>query len=210
MRTYLRPILTPLLAAAAALAAAACDGSPSGPAGQTLPESRLVFLRASSYAPPLATLDTSFWAVAGENAEVRIDYAPLPGQAEGERCMEFKVPGNALLRRPDGTRFQRDDSVRITVRVVDADRFNFEFQPAGLVFDPGHPAELRVHYAWADPDFNADGVVDGRDDDFDFGIWRQERDGLPWTRIGSARLKDAREVRATIQGFTKYAMAGGH
>ena len=211
MRPDRRLIRTALLAALA-LSPAACGDGPSdpGPGPERRPEEELLFLRATYDTPPLVTLDTSFWAVAGENAELRIDYVRQAGQLEGDRCLEFKISGNSLLRRPDGSRIARGDSVRIRVRVVDPARFNFEFQPAGLKFDPDHPAELRIHYSWADADFNGNGAIDEFDTNFEFGIWRQERPGEPWERTGYARLKDRFEVRAELDGFTKYALAGGH
>lgn len=198
---------TLLFLAAAGLAAAAggCERSPTGE-----PDDRLVFIRAAADAPPLATHEVGFWAVKGDNREVEIRYLPRPGETEGERCLRFRVHGDALLRHPDGRTFQEGDSVRISIRVVDYQQFRFEFAPAGLRFDPERPAELRVSYRFADPDFNRDGVVDGRDEDFEFGFWRQERAGRPWTRIGSARIHDLDEVRADLDGFTIYALAGGH
>lgn len=201
--TRSHPLVPALLAAAVLLGA--CDRSPTG-----VPGDRLVFIRAAADAPHLAATEVAFWAVKGDNREVEIRYVPLPGQSSGERCLRFRVDGDALLRRPDGSLIREGDSVRITIRVVDYQQFNFEFSPAGLRFDPRRPAELRVSYRFADRDFNADGVVDGRDEDFEFGFWRQERAGLPWTRTGSARIHDLEEVRAELDGFTRYALAGGH
>lgn len=207
MRPDRRLIRTALLAALA-LSPAACDQGPSEPPSRTTDE--LVFLRAVEGAPPLETYEVSFWAVAGRNSEVEIRYLPYLGQNDFEDCLEFKIPGDAMLRHPDGRRVQRGDSVRITIRVVDPALFNFEFLPAGLQFDPEKPAELRVSYKWADPDYDDDGDVDDEDEDFDFGIWRQERNGDPWEEVGTARVKGLQEVRAELTGFTKYAMAGGH
>lgn len=184
---------------------AGCERTPTG-----VPGDRLVFIRAAPDAPALETSQVSFWAVKGRDADVEIRYVPLPGQSSGERCLRFRLDDDSLLRRPDGSAIRAGDSVRITIRVVDYDQFHFEFLPAGLRFDPTSPAELRVSYRFADRDFNGDGVVDSRDEDFDFGFWRQERAGLPWTRIGSARLHDLEEVRADLNGFTRYALAGGH
>lgn len=196
-----------LLSAALLLAvlAAGCERTPTG-----VPADRLVFIRVAPGAPELEAHEVAFWAVKGENREVEIRYRPRPGESSGERCLRFRVPGDALLRDADGRSFRDGDSVRITIRVADYRHFHFEFLPAGLRFDPRRPAELRVAYQFADPDFNGDGVVDGRDEDFEFGFWRQERAGLPWRRIGSVRVRDLEEVRAELDGFTRYALAGGH
>lgn len=184
----------------------ACDGGPSGPSEK--PANELVFLRAAGNAPALQTDRIEFWAKAGDGIEREIRYSnTAPGYA-GDECLRFKIPGNGLYKKPDGSRFQKGDSVLISVRVVDLQHFNFEFQPSGLQFDPDHPAELRISFRWADPDLNGDGVVDDRDRNFSFGIWKQEAEGLPWMRITSQRDSDLQEVRADILGFTKYAMAG--
>lgn len=192
--------LAVLLALPAALAA--CE-NPSGD-DDFVPGDELVFLRTAADAPRLETYDTSFVAVKGRNAEVRIDYV------NGAECLRFRLDDDTLLRRPNGTAFRDGDTVTIRIRVVDAGYFNFEFQPAGLRFDPDEPAELRVDYGRANPDYNGDGAVDGDDDDFEFGWWRQEQPGRDWQRIGSARVHDLTEVRAELEGFTRYALAGGN
>jgi hypothetical protein len=200
MRSIPAVRLLPLLALSAALAA--CGDTSGGDPG-VRPGDELVFLRAAAGAPPLATIDTSFVAVAGQDREIRIRYAG------GEEGLRFELDDESLYARPDGTRFRDGDTVTIRIRQVDAGAFNFEFQPAGLRFSDDDPAELRVSYRFADRDFNGDGRVDGRDDDFDFGWWRQESPGRPWERIGTARLHDLEEVRAELEGFTRYALAGG-
>ncbi|HSU14037.1 hypothetical protein [Longimicrobium sp.] len=183
------------------------DGSPSGPTEK--PGSELVFLRVAGNAPALQTDRIQFWAKVGDGIEREIRYANTEPGYNGDECLEFKIPGNGLWKKPDGSLFQRGDSVLISIRVVDLQHFSFEFQPAGLRFSPDHPAELRLSFRWADPDLNGDGVVDDRDRSFNFGIWKQEADGLPWVRIGTSRDSDLQELRADISGFTKYAMAGG-
>lgn len=192
--------LLALLVLPAALAA--CEEPDGG--GEYLPGEDLVFLRPAPNAPALKTYDTTFVATKGQDAELRLDYV------NGAECLRLRLDDDTLLRRPDGTPIRDGESVTIRVRVVDAGYFNFEFQPAGLQFDPDEPAELRVDYAFAHPDFNGDGEVDDDDEDFEFGWWRQEMPGQPWERIGSARVHDLTEVRADIDGFTRYALAGGH
>ncbi len=187
-----------LLALPAALVA--CE-EPDGGEGP-VPGDELVFLRPAPGAPNLTTYDTSFVAVAGEDEEIRVRYA------NGEECLRFEIDKDALTRRPNGTPMNEGDTITIRIRVVDSGYFNFEFQPAGLRF--AEPAELRVNYQFAHPDFNGDGEVDEDDEDFDFGWWRQEMPGQDWERIGSVRIDDLDEVRADIDGFTRYALAGGN
>lgn len=203
MRTRRIPALLTL--AFCAWSAASCD-NPAG--SRQVRESELVFVRAAANAPPLDSQVVHVWAKAGENRQAVIRYQKV-GNYGGDICLEFKIPGNGLWKRPDGSVVQKGDSVLITITVVDPDQFNFRFEPAGLQFRSDHPAELRVSYKWADPDFNGDGKVDGRDEDFDFGFWKQEADGADWSELGEVKDADLEELRADIRGFTKYALAGG-
>jgi hypothetical protein len=199
-----RRIPTLLGAALCAWATASCD-NPAGP--KQVPGDELIFIRAEENAPPLATLQVQVWAVAGEGRRVAIPYAKVGGYG-GDDCLEFRIPGDALWKRPDGTVVQQGDSVLITITVVDPDLFNFRFEPAGLQFRNDKPAELRISYKWADPDFNGDGQVDDRDERFDFGIWKQETDASNWFETATIRDADLEELRVDIRGFTRYAVAG--
>jgi hypothetical protein len=179
-------------------ALAGCD-TLSGP----VDGSQLMFIRQADTAPALAVTELSFWVTAGQGKEVRMPYV------NGYECLRFKVPGNGLSRYPDGRPFEDGDSVRITIRVAHTGFYDFEFQPAGLRFDPDHPAELRISYEYADADTDGDGDVDARDEiNFEnAAIWRQEATGDPWTRIGTARLDDLDEFRAELNGITRYALS---
>src|SRR5829696_9153876 len=191
MKRLFRLALVALIPAAAA----ACE-DPAG--NRRVPGEDLVFLRPAPGAPPLAVEQISFVAVKGVDYDIRIPYT------NGDDCLRFRLDDDALTRRPNGTPMSEGDTITITIRVVDNGYFNFEFQPAGLRF--AEPAELRVNYQFAHPDFNGDGEVD----DFEFGWWRQEMPGQRWENVGSVRLHDLTEVRAEIDGFTRYALAGGN
>jgi hypothetical protein len=196
MKRLFRLVLLALLPAALA----ACE-DPSGDNGAVSGKD-LVFLRPAPDAPPLAVSQVTFVAVAGQDREIRIDYA------NGDECLRFRLDDDALTRRPNGTRMNAGDTITIRIRVVDNGYFNFEFQPAGLRF--AEPAELRVNYQFAHPDLNGDGEVNGEDEDFEFGWWRQEMPGQKWEPVGSVRVHGLTEVRAEIDGFTRYALAGGN
>jgi len=176
---------------------------------EPVPETSLEFLRFPPDLAPLVTSSGSFWAVAGENRELVLRYLPEPGDSEGDEFLRFKVSGNALLRRPDGTTFQRGDSVRITVTVDPEDRFLFRFEPSGLRFDPDDPAELRVRYLRVGTDLNGDGVSDARDRNFEarLRIWKQQRAGDPWEPVGTVRFEADKELRADIEDFTGFCIA---
>lgn len=193
-------------AAAAAFVLASCD-NPAAP--REVPEDQLTFVRAAADAPPLAYSQVSVWVKQSQGGRIEIPYLKVGGGYGGDECMEFIIPGNSLRTRPDGSAIAPADSVLITVNVVDASQFNFQFSPSGLKFDPKRPAELRISYKWANPDLNGDGKVDDADRNFRFGIFKQEATGLPWVPIGTVKDTNVEELRATINGFTKYAMAGG-
>lgn len=198
------------LAFALAGVVTACADSSTEPEVVEVEESDLRFLRFPPDLRPLVTRAGSFWAVAGENRELVLRYAPEdPDDDEGDEFLRFKVSGNSLLRRPDGTRFQRGDSVRISVRVDEGGRFLFEFEPTGLIFDPEHPAELKVTYRRLGEDLDGDGDSDSDDDELErrMSVWKRERPGDPWRRVGTVKFEESKEVEAKIESFTGFCIA---
>lgn len=157
----------------------------------------LRFIELAATAPPLETYDTSFWAVRGEERELRIRTLGTAGE-QGEHFLDFEVGDESLLRRPDGTAFAVGDSVEIHV-TVDPERFRFTFEPSGLVFDPEEPASLELRYRHADED--------DLEREEEFSMWKQESPGSPWLRIATLRLEDADELEAEITSFTAFALA---
>lgn len=198
-----------VVASLAGLTLLACEPSTGPDAEQGVPESELTFLRFSETAAPLADSVVSFWAVRGQSRRVEIDYRPEAGEDEGERFLRFEVDDESLLRYPDGRAFARGDSVRITVRVVDSQRFLFVFEPAGLTFNPAEPAELEVSYEHADRDFDDDGDEDEDDArvEREFAVWHQARRGGLWQKAGTLKIEDLEEVEAEILSFSRYALA---
>ena len=190
--------------------ALACSNSGGPDDDDTRPPSDLTILRLSDDSPPLFNPVESFYAVRGDNREVRIFFEDEddPGEA-GDEYLRFEVDNDALLAYPDGTPFVEDDSVLITVRVVDPARLLFEFEPAGLTFSPDRPAELKIHYDKADDDLDEDGDVDLEDDalELTLSIWRQEADDDPFVRLGSLLIDDLEEIDAELTGFSRYALA---
>ena len=138
---------------------------------------------------------------------MEIRYAAAPGYSG--KCLRFVVPGDALLRDANGAVIERGDSVKITIRVVDPSQFLFEFDPAGLRFDPANPAKVEIRYSWAVGDMNGDGAIDDADSAVarQLSIWRQERVGDAWVKIPSQRLGDLQEVHEAVTGFKRDALA---
>lgn len=199
------------LGIAGALAVALLGGGCEDGAGpeEGVDESALEFLRFPADLAPLATRDTSFWAVAGEDRELILRYRPLPGEEEGEEFLDFDVSASALLRRPDGRAFVEGDSIQIRVSVDPDGRFLFRFEPSGLQFSPEHPAELEITYLRLGGDLDGDGDVDPDDDAFEdrLQLWKQESPGEPWFPVGTVKIEELDEVEADITGFTGFAIA---
>ena len=191
------------------LALAACSEGTTEPRIEERDEDELQFLRFPPDLAPLATRDTSFWAVAGEERELVLYYADSDeDDGELEEFLEFEIEGGSLGWWPDGRRFEEGDSVEIRVRVDDEGRFLFRFEPSGLRFDPDDPAEIEITYRRLGGDLDGDGDLDEDDEDFEeeLRIWKQERPGAPWVPVGTLRLDDE-SVRGFIDGFTGFALA---
>jgi hypothetical protein len=197
---------TPLLLPLAALAAA-CDSS--GPDTETRQPGELTILRMAEDAPPLETYDTTFTAVRGEDAELRIRYEAQEGETSGEEFLRFRLDDGSLVNDEDGNPIPVGGSIQIRVRILNPTLLDIEFQPAGLRFNPLEPAELRVRYARADDDFDEDGDVDVDDDRAEqlLSLWRQEQPGDPWVKIGSVVFEEFEDVEGDLFGFTHYAIA---
>jgi hypothetical protein len=201
---------TALLAAALI---AACSDSTGGGGGRN----DLTFLRLAGAAPPLCA-DSNGAKFgkdpAGQDQEIALVF-PVSGNladcAGGatEDFLRLKLKKISLLRYPDGNLIANGDSVFIYVKWVGSDSILFDLQPTGLVFDPDDPAELKIEYGEASDDLNHDGNVDGEDDtiEHELDIWRQERPGDPFVRVGTAKAEDSNEIEAKLNGFSRYAIA---
>lgn len=179
----------------------------NGPTDDIREEAELNFLRFAASSPPLVTLDTTFWAVRGEDRRLRLFFEPtVPGE-DGEEFLDLKISGDATLILSDGTPVADSVLIRVT---ADPKRLLIQLTPSGLQFGTENPAELRVEYAEADDDLNGDGVVDEKDDtikDVELSLWRQEQPGAPWVKIGSLHVKDLERFEANLSGFSGYAVA---
>jgi hypothetical protein len=187
-----------------ALAAlAACGGDSTGPRQITKPTTDLHFLRLSATAPQLQSTVVSFYAVKGQDREIRVRFK------NGEDYLRFRVFANSLLQRPDGSAIANGDSVLITITITDPAKVQAEFQPAGLKFSPANPARLQFEFAEADKDLNGDGTVNGTDTSLipQISTWRQEVPGGDWLKVNSLVEIEINEVQADIVGFTGYALA---
>ena len=192
---------------ALALAVACSDSGPNLP--PPVPNSQLHIVLQDTAAPPLVSDSAAFYAVLGQDREVRMFYQGASPSDTGEEFLRFKVPGDGLLRRPDGTLFQMGDSILISVKVVDATKFLFDFQPTGLRFNPHSPAELTFEYTHGDHDYNEDGVVDAADSTIQtqLDVWQRQPSDTFWTRTQALNYESYEELEAKILHFTEHAIA---
>jgi hypothetical protein len=200
-----RSAITLVLATVGALSLACNDATGPDPVGTD----ELMFLQLPAGAPPLATQAASFWARTNQDREVRLFFRPRPGESDSSEFLRFRVDAGSLSRRPNGSAFALNDSILITVTVVDLQRLIVDFQPSGLRFSQSRPARLKIRYENADHDFDDDGDIDPDDEGLEhqFSIWRQEAIGAPWFELGTIRHDEIDEIEADIFGFTNHALA---
>ncbi len=202
-----RIVATVLLGSAAGLGCS--DTVAPDPPGTTKPPSALTILRLPADAPPLFNDSVAFYAHVGDDAEGFIYFRNASG-GRGEKFARLKLDDQSLLSRPDGTPFGPNDSIRIVMRVTDPKLLQIEMSPAGLRFRPSDPAELRMEYTETDGDLDGDGDDDDDDDDEIerlLSIWRQERPGDPFVKLGTVKTQGLRELKADLLGFTRFAVA---
>ena len=195
---------------ATVLAAACQDGSrssPLGPGEEPAVNLKIVALSPESAPPDLAAV--SFYAYRGKRVQGRIRLADQPGIGRGRDSLRLPIPKDALLSRPVGSPIAPGDSVLITIRVADPARILFQMEPAGLRFNPSSMPELRIRYDIAGGDLNHDGRRDQQDDSLEthLGIWRQPDTGSSFVRLESTVQRASHDVRASLPGFSRYAIA---
>ncbi|HVH67414.1 MAG TPA: hypothetical protein VM716_06065 [Gemmatimonadales bacterium] len=189
-----------------ALVGAACN-STSGP--QVAPRAALNFVDQDSTYKPLLSTRAQFYVRVGVGRQVRLVYQGTAPTDSGAEFLRFEVPNDGLYLKPDGTPFGPNDSIQITITVVDPKRFLFDFQPSGLQFNPNDPARLKVEYQYADKDYNGDGVVDSTDVriEGELDLWRREPPDTLWFTIGAVKFEQLQEFDANILSFSQYAVA---
>jgi hypothetical protein len=201
----MRPVI---LAVVGALAVAAACTTTSAPLSPPQRATLNVIFQDSTYKPLLGT-QASFYAVVGQDRAVRLVYQGTLPTDSGSELLRFEVPTNGLSRKPDGTSFGPNDSIKITITVVDPKKFLFDFQPAGLQFNPNDPAHLKIEYVYANHDYNGDGVIDSVDARIatQLGLWRREPPDTLWFEQPAVRFDNLDEFDANILSFTAYAVA---
>ena len=190
-------------------AVTACTDSGGPDTDDVRPPGALTIIRLPAASPAIWNPVDSFYAKKGEDRELRINFANSDTTGPGEEYMRLRVDAGSLLNYPDGTPIAVGDSVLITVRVQDPALVQFEFQPAGLTFNPSLPAQLKIEYGETGGDFDDDGDVDAEDSNIEqiMAVWRQEQPGDSYLKLGGVKIEELNEIEADILGFTRYAIA---
>jgi len=208
MRTshWLRPAA--FLAGILLAGAAACSDT-SGPT-PTRPPGALNIIPLPAGHDPIFNPSVTFIATKGQDAEQKIYFEDSQGN-QGQEYMRFRVRSGSLLRRPDGSLINDGDTVHITITVVNPDSIQFDFQPAGLQFDPQHPADLQVEYEECGDDLDDDGNSGTPQDvqiENAMAVWRQHLPGDPYTQLTSlSHDEDFNEIEVDVFGFSRFALA---
>lgn len=171
--------------------------------------SNLHFLKQSAAAPALETYQVSFWAVKGKAASVTVKYLAVAGQsAGGPTFLQFGIPKNGLVTGAGGARLRTGDSVLVTLS-IDPTTFQVDFEPSGVQFSDRTPATLQVSYVNADPDLNADGVVDDADAALvsQLDVWYQATATGPWVRLASLLDPAQKYVVTSLYHFSGYGVS---
>lgn len=162
---------------------------------------------ASSGIQVLDHYQVAFWARADRPQAVEIHYRAADGS--WLPYLSFSVPEGSLARWPDGRAVIPGDSVLITVS-IDTTTLVVGFEPTGLGFSSDRPAQLSIWYTGADPDYDANGVVDGTDgyiEDSLLGLWVQERSTDPWLNVAAVHTKAQKQFVANLLHFSGYALS---
>ncbi len=149
----------------------------------------------------------SFWAVAGQDRGVQINWLD---DGTWQPYLIFDVPEDALKAMPDGRPMVPGDSVLITVTIDTLDMVA-HFEPTGLAFKSNEPARLQMWYAGARGDLNGDSGADATDSAIELtalGLWYQETTADPWNRLDAVAQSVSDDwFRAALEHFSGYAIA---
>jgi hypothetical protein len=210
-----------MLAGAVGLASCAADSVPDAlqspeatiHSGAVVAPEVPQLLRHAPDAPSLQATTVTFVAVPGAPQAVDIPYAAEPGWEGGDVFLRLELEAESLLAHPGGAPVEPGDEVTISIE-VDPDpasgsrgRLCAKFSPAGLQFDPDHPAKLTLSFAHADPDVDGDGQADLEWERARISMWRQGASDEPWERVNGATQTIDRDVEAELHSFSRYALS---
>jgi hypothetical protein len=204
-RLWLLPVMV-MLAACSDAAAPVLEQTITGDVvGST---AGLHILTQAPTAPALETYQVSFWASKDRASSVLVNYQPAAGESVGHPFLWFNVPKSGLATGGAGAHLAPRDSVLITL-TIDPVNLTVDFEPSGVRFSGRHAATLAIWYGNANPDLNADGVVDGADAELaeQIAIWGRPARPAPWMKTMSKTLTGQQWVMGAIRHFSEYAVS---
>jgi hypothetical protein len=151
----------------------------------------------------------SFWAVNGNRRHLDIRYEHLDDSYVRDDGRFFKIEITDVVALADGTPVAVGDSVLITV-TVDTETLVVDLQPSGIQFGTEHPTKLEMYYGGADPDFNADAVVNGDDSYIEtdlLGMWVHETTDNPWDVQNATHDLGKKLFKGYLEHFSEYAIS---
>ena len=195
------------LASIALFASLSCSGDSI--TGSSRSTSELNLLHVTYDYPALVTSSVTFWAVKGKAGGADLWYHARAGAADSTKLVEFRLPADALDRRPDGSAIATGDSVQITLTATDPRHMMIAYEPSGLHFTATARPTLKMFWVGCGDDLNYDGKVDATDTQLigQLAIWRQEAVDQPWFRLTSVVTPGAREIDTLLDGFSGYAIS---
>lgn len=166
------------------------------------------FLHPVSGAPAISTPVVRFWAKVGVETIAYMYYRPRAGQTDSTAFVRFRVRNRSLTTRPDGTPLAAGDSLQITMTLVDTTNLIVDFQPSGLRFATGRPADLKISYLESSLTVGGAPIVGTNEQatTSPFRMGLQEMPGTPWETLLSNVVIGTHEVEADVAGFTRYAI----
>lgn len=139
--------------------------------------------------------EVKFWAVRGKESKVTLDYE-ADSTGNTRPLLRFSIPKDGLKLRPDGHKFEKQDSVLVTLR-ISRSNFFVDFGPSGLVFNDHNPANLEIWYTGA-----ADPVPVNL-----LNLWYQQDDGELWYQITSRHDTELKWFETNLFHFSNYAIS---
>jgi hypothetical protein len=203
-----RPLARPPLLLVLALLLAQCSDSTEPDPDDVREPAQLNILRLPAEHPPFFNDSVWFYAKPGRSVEGKLYFQNQSG-GRGDEWAVLKLDGQSLLAWPDGTPIGSNDSVLIVMKVPDPSQVMVELRPTGLRFRSDKPAELKLDYDEVGGDLDGDGDDDAEDDEVEqqLAIWRQEKLGDPFVKIGTVKTEDPRELKAFLTSFSRYAIS---
>ncbi len=174
-----------------AITAKRASDAPSGNASASP-----TLLRFASWAPQLATYDTTFVLRQGRAGSDTIYFQKGPYNPVPVPFLVLTTPRDAQFVDPYGNPLPKGSEVLLTVR-VDRDYVRLEFGPHGSTFSK-NPAQLKIFWLYTDL-LNRLGS--------DLRLWYQPVAGADWSPLATTVNLESWWLVSDLTHFSNYAVA---